>query len=1050
MRRMCRKGGVWAWMALAMAFPWLCAAGERVYFDGTQTGLFEVHESQGCYERDAEGCFLGESPAGNALAWRGLLPPTGKPRDNVELVFSPMDFLPGEWLSVEARNLGGEGVRLQARLANYSEGYACGSQFRVWASPYSREVPADGEWHRLEYRWDGTWIANDPASPTPAGPLNRLDFIAVGIPAGVPFSLEIRKIAVRDEVPCQPVPAPAWEPPARLAAGLPWEVPAFSVTFQGRPPIEDRCRLLLTPLRTREGQCPVECPLAGVERGEEAWRIPAQQVPLTPFLFDGTYQLTLFCGEGRRELGKVEVCQGVEPDGLARFHQGEWKGGPMVFREGEPLPMVMKATFVHGGENRGPALFSRLGVEQFSFDATATDNSTMLHCACVNPAPGVYDFRQLDQRIMDYLSRNPQAFLLPRVYLSAPQWWLQRHPESQVHFSDKEGRLFPAQPNYGRRIPSWASPQWREYAEDSLRRMVEHIAQAPYASRIMGLFLCSGVTQEWMQWGDSSPYFGDYSPAARKAFRLWLQEKYGDDLALQRAWKDETATLDTAELPTRAQREQSLPGSLDMRSPRDPADQRCVDHALWNGEMTAETIAGLCQAVKEASQGRMLTGAFYGYLLELCGSERLVNSGHLGFGKLLESPAVDFLAAPTGYCFREAGGAGIPYQMAPTASLRLHGKFWWVEMDVRTSDTHAPPGYAGKGRNVQEDLLQQDKEAIHSLCSGYAQWWLDVGYISFENKALQERLQRLVALLKEGMLRWDRTPCAQIAMVLQEEAYAWGRLPNAMMVDGTTYQFPFLERLGAPVEYYSARDLERLPERIRLVILPQLLLDTPSARRGLARLRRDGRVIVTYHAPGVLTEEGAPGNPEAISGFPLAMAPRREERVPRRVADGWLFGPEDAGRPLEMTYWAPRKNPLAPVPVVEEALLPPESRVIARYADGAAAGAIRRRGDSWDVFLALPYVDRAFYEKVASLAGVHRYLDTPDQVWATRELLGVSVQEEGERILRLPEPRPESLLDPLAGERFPVDGRGEARVPFPRGATRLLVQEYAAPPEARQ
>ena len=189
----------------------------------------------------------------------------------------------------------------------------------------------------------------------------------------------------------------------------------------------------------------------------------------------------------------------------------------MVFREGEPLPMVMKATFVHGGENRGPALFSRLGVEQFSFDATATDNSTMLHCACVNPAPGVYDFRQLDQRIMDYLSRNPQAFLLPRVYLSAPQWWLQRHPESQVHFSDKEGRLFPAQPNYGRRIPSWASPQWREYAEDSLRRMVEHIAQAPYASRIMGLFLCSGVTQEWMQWGDSSPYFGDYSPAARKA-----------------------------------------------------------------------------------------------------------------------------------------------------------------------------------------------------------------------------------------------------------------------------------------------------------------------------------------------------------------------------------------------------------------------------------------------------------------------------------------------------------------------------------------------------
>ncbi len=1021
----------------------------RVWFDGTQTGLFEIHEGQGVCQGEAEGLFLGEAPSGPALDWRFLFPRNAKhPRGNVELVFSPQDFLPGEILVMEARNLGTENLRFQARMANYSESYACGSAFRVWASPYSRELPADGAWHRLEYRWDDTWIPNEPDYPTPVGPLNRLDFIAVGVSAGVPLHVEIRRIATEDPVPCVPVPSLAspWELPQALTAGQPLEISGWTVSFPGRAPIENRCRLQLRPLRAPVGQCPVECLLEGVDRQGETWRIPPQQVPLTPYLFDGEYQVSLWCGEGECVLGKTEVRQGVAPAGLAEFRRGEWKGGPMVFQGDTPLPMVMKATFCHGGEYRGPRLFSRLGVDQFSFDATATDNTTMLHSACVNPSPGVYDFRQLDRRILEYLAVNPQAYLLPRVYLSAPAWWLQRHPQAQVRFSNREGRFFVSQSNYGRSLPSWASPEWRAYASESLRRLVEHIAQAPYASRVMGLFLCSGVTQEWMQWGDSSPYMGDYSPAAQEAFRQWLREKYGDDQGLQQAWQDPGATLATVTLPTRAQREQRLPESLDLRSPQDPADRKCVDHALWNGEMTADTIAQLCQTVKEASQGRMLAGAFYGYLLELCGSERLVNSGHLGFGRLLDCPHVDFLAAPTGYCFRNPGGAGIPYQMAPTASLRLHDKFWWVEMDVRTSATNAPPGYAGKGKDVAEDILQQDKEAIHSLCSGYAQWWLDVGYLNFEDETLQEHLASLVSLLKEGMLRWDRTSRAQIAMVLQEEAYAWGRLPNAMMVDGTTYQLPFLERLGTPVEYYSARDLGRLPERIRLVILPQLLLDTPEIRQALEGLRSQGRVIVTYHCPGLLRQDGTtPGERENVAGIPLMTLPRREDGVPRRVADGWLFGPEEEGRPFQMSYWTPRKNALAPVPAVREDRLSQNCRVIARYADGTAAGAIRQREDSWDVYLSLPYVDRAFYEAAARLAGVHRYLDTPDQVWATTDLLGISVEKAGERLLHLPPPYPQSLWDPMTQERFPVNQRGEAKIPFSQGATRLLVRESPTP-----
>jgi hypothetical protein len=36
------------------------------------------------------------------------------------------------------------------------------------------------------------------------------------------------------------------------------------------------------------------------------------------------------------------------------------------------------------------------------------------------------------------------------------------------------------------------------------------------------------------------------------------------------------------------------------------------------------------------------------------------------------------------------------------------------------------------------------------------------------------------------------------------------------------------------------------------------------------------------------------------------------------------------------------------------------------------------------------------------MAGVHLYVDTPDVVWASRNLLGISVNEAGARTIRLP------------------------------------------------
>lgn len=279
-------------------------------------------------------------------------------------------------------------------------------------------------------------------------------------------------------------------------------------------------------------------------------------------------------------------------------------------------------------------------------------------------------------------------------------------------------------------------------------------------------------------------------------------------------------------------------------------------------------------------------------------------------------------------------------------------------------------------------------------------------------------------------------------MILDEDSYAWGRVPSAPMVDNSTYQLPFLERVGATVEYYSSSDLENLPDRIRLVILATMAAPKPEMAKALERLRSDGRVILSFHAPGIFPSDSALTAEESLqkfSGFPIRLVNRVENDYARRVGDGTCFPKQTDGEVMAMTYWAPRKHALSPVPTVAEERLDARSHVIARYPNGDAAGAFRQADDHTDVFLALPYVDREFFRTLAQQAGVHFHVDTPDQVWATRGMVGICVKAAGDRVVHLK--RACTVRDALTDEHFTTDARGDAVIPFAQGSTRLLLYE---------
>ncbi|MFP5071819.1 beta-galactosidase [Pseudonocardia nantongensis] len=138
--------------------------------------------------------------------------------------------------------------------------------------------------------------------------------------------------------------------------------------------------------------------------------------------------------------------------------------------------------------------------------------------ARLQPRPDTWDFGWLDE-VMDLLHAGGIAVDLATATASAPPWLHHRHPE--ILAVDAGGRtVWPG----GRQHHRPTSPVFRRYAMALVERMARRYGDHPalaawHVSNELG---CHDVA--------------DHSPDAEVAFRAWLQRRYGDLGALNRAW----------------------------------------------------------------------------------------------------------------------------------------------------------------------------------------------------------------------------------------------------------------------------------------------------------------------------------------------------------------------------------------------------------------------------------------------------------------------------------------------------------------------------------
>lgn len=637
-----------------------------------------------------------------------------------------------------------------------------------------------------------------------------------------------------------------------------------------------------------------------------------------------------------------------------------------------------------------------------------------------------FDYAKIDETIAKYLEWNPNVWLLPTFSFDTryQKWWIEAHPEARCRLEDG-GDVIGDYHGARRQVPSVASEVWRRDYGEAVRRLIRHLKDSPFASRIIGYQPCSGVTWEWFHWGSQSGELVDYSEAGVADFRRWLRERYGSDEALQRAWGDPKATLAAAPVPPNARRRAPAHGVF-----YDPATQQDVlDYHRYQHDIVADTILYFARIIKEESGGRSLVGTYYGYVMHLpeipgfCQS-----SGHFSLYRLLRSPDVDFLMAPDAYAWREVGGTGAC--MAAAGSFPLNGKLFWNQADLRSH--WSPQEGFGRPRDLRGSVQAMRRGAAMNLALGTGIQWYDFsnGW-TFGDERLSDEARRLLAVngVRQTAVDWPLSD--YLAVVVDEEQMGTFDLFHPLYgLELIYHQREKLTRSGVPWRAYLLSDVMAHPELLqhRAFLFLNLFRLTAAQRDFLrTKVMKAGRTVAFVGPVGLMDEKGfSAARSSEILGWPMVEV-AQPEALRVRLGDDLP------------TPWRPcAKMEIGCAAAFAPIVLPDRQT-------GAVLGALKggdrpaalfeARSDVKLFWSAAPGLLPEMIRAIATVAGLPIVSAGNDAIYVGYGCVGVHAPSDGKRQIRLP--RPASVRELLSGKTWPA-GTQEVELDLNAGDTAIL------------
>ena len=626
-------------------------------------------------------------------------------------------------------------------------------------------------------------------------------------------------------------------------------------------------------------------------------------------------------------------------------------------------------------------------------------------------APDEYDFTFLYKRLSDFIKAAPDALFVPRIHmgLAEIEWFPDMFPEEcNLAFRLDNGRpdVEYRHNRIGKPQHSMASRKWREIAGRALASIVKE-AEDFCGDRILGYHVGGGFSAEWFTWHIvNRESIDDYSEPMRLAFREYVRAKYRDDKSLRRAWRHDAVTLETVEIPDVFRRGNPSLGAFYATV----FEQDIIDYHECFGREDALSCIHLCRTVKEVVDWKKIVGVFGGYFLTFDRTLVPQRNGHLGFDKILDSDAIDFIASPYVYEYR-GWGQNHHAQTIPI-TVQARGKLYIDEIDTRPHDTKFL--FVWLENSLRPETVRQFCELLkrdfaYNQATGTAFWWMDLADDGwFSPQQVTETLIKLVRAEKR-LKNVEKGSAAEIAVVLDRYSYA-AQFPDP------THQEPYIAflvqwempRIGAPFDVIFLEDFLAGEKDYRFALFPQMaLLDEERAERLVEDLEARNISSMWFHAPGhSLPDE----NVQKIIGWKWKYGEKGHSNVTVRNAQHWLAEGIPEGTEYGATAgieerrknafrWVLRDERAAHRIIIDD----DGSSFVGALSDGEGVGlAVKEAGKTFSVLSSAPAPPSRMLRNAAKKAGVHLYAPHGDIVYAGKHFVGVSSAFDGTHKIELP------------------------------------------------
>ena len=487
---------------------------------------------------------------------------------------------------------------------------------------------------------------------------------------------------------------------------------------------------------------------------------------------------------------------------------------------------------------------------------------------------GKYDWSSVDNQIKAVLMRDPDAIIGLYGTLFPDIEFGDRHPEAiwvnargeKVVGDKSSAYAATTRPKDTAWALSYTAPAYRQAAQDYMRALGQHLAQSPYGKAVCGFHMAVGSDGQWFNhdWSDGAGEF-DYSPGALTAYRDWLRARYQDDeAAFKKAWNDPKATFAGATLPTEAE----LNAPKYFFHPK--TDRREIDANFWRVGGTMETANAAALAFK-AGMGRPTIVTTY------------FHNKHDAWQTVLESPAIDgFVGVPEYDGWRQPGRAG-EIAVYP-GSIRLHNKFYLMEMDYRTehSDTWGSDALGYKWtwtRGPAEAAHQMRRDYGAAIAQDDGAWLYALPGNTWATPDHMKYVRETFRVAQRAAQSPMPSDTRQIAVFSDESSEKFDTNWNlyGLIVRNAGNRMPrmILDRSGLSWDHYVLSDLTnpKLPDYKMFVFLTSGSISPAQVEWVEDNLQGGGKVVLWVHDAGVSTL-GADKLPEvsrALTGMTIRV-----------------------------------------------------------------------------------------------------------------------------------------------------------------------------------